>query len=109
MASACPVCYALQVGVIDFSFYSRATAAYEHLRTRYLPAILQFCVDDSKRHVRVRRTAGCSSLRRSAEDSCEETTGDVGRPGYLNHIPASTHLYYRINYATAAWDINATS
>lgn len=51
MANVYPVRDAFQVSVINFGFYTHATAADEHLGARYLPAILQLRVDDSKRHV----------------------------------------------------------
>lgn len=61
MANAYPIRDAFQVSVINFGFYTNATAADEHLRARYLPAILQFRVDDSERHVRLRRATGYCS------------------------------------------------
>ena len=53
------------VGVINFGFYAHTTAANEHLRAWYLPAILQLRVDNSERHRRLRRARGYyCSLRR---------------------------------------------
>lgn len=88
MANACPVRDAFQVSVINLGFYTHATAADEHLRAWNLPAILEFCVDDSERHIRLRRATGyyCSQ-RGSVENSCTGTAGDVGRLQDLKHTP----------------------